>query len=184
MNSHEYLSTWLALRQFDISLQAMIPTVSPTCADEYDKTFFVGQIRKVASELIPTATGERYIVVVGEWDDGLFLVIPFSRYPVPAVVGELITERTDSKFGTLSVWNAILAPAAVLSKGWDVGTCTTAEINDANAVFRHIASGAPLLKHLHNRVGAPILTTTDPRISYQDEETKMFAQFRSLCAVD
>ncbi|MCX8513174.1 MAG: hypothetical protein ORN83_15630, partial [Chthoniobacteraceae bacterium] len=111
-----------------------------------------------------------YVLVLGDWDDGLKLVAPFGPMLEPATRGELRTRREELSLAVLCLWNTHTVPVARLQWGWVVDQMHEDEIQEAWSVFKHAATGSPLNFQLEDRVGVPILNADDPRTIYQGAE--------------
>lgn len=129
-----------------------------------------GQIRLLAARLVPDATRPVYVAVFRDWGPGWKLVAPFGGLGEPATPGELLLEREAHPLRVLCLWNTHSQPDGALEESWLIDHLTEDELRDAWAVFRHVATGAPLPETVGGRVGAPIGGPDDPRIAYQGME--------------
>jgi hypothetical protein len=137
----------------------------------FDKTEPVrGEVRLLSSRLLPSAKRPVYVLVMGDWEDGLKLVAPFGPMLEPATPGELKTDRPEFCLSVLCLWNAHSVPVSRLQWGWVVDHLPENTVEEAWSVFRHAATGSPLTAALEERVGLPILDPEDPRTIYQARE--------------
>jgi tetratricopeptide (TPR) repeat protein len=134
-----------------------------------------GEIRLLSSRLLPAPERPVYVLVLGDWEDGLKLVAPFGPMMEPATRSELKTRRDDPSLSVLCLWNTHSVPTERLKWGWVIDQMNDTEVEEAWAVFKHAATGSPLSAELEDRVGLPILSPEDPRIIYQDREFQLLA---------
>jgi len=201
VSQKKYLERWLRLRQRDLATAGSVDAGEPFAPTEgacaatapittirhlvrpFDDTIVAGDIRLLTYREVATDHSlPRYIAVLQAWDEGLFLIAPYSKYHIPATTGELATQRGHFSLETLQLWNARTIHELALKTTWRVDQMAPSERQDAMAAFRHVLTGEPLPKSLTGRIGAPILSPEDPRIAYQDEEAAVFCplQARSM----
>jgi hypothetical protein len=111
-----------------------------------------------------------YLAILDCSRSGTCLVAPYGRMAEPALPGELLTGRATPCLRVLCLWNARLAPPALLRRSWPVDTLSAEEMNDCEAVLEHIRSAGALPGHLVERVGPPLAHPADPRWTYEQEE--------------
>jgi len=134
----------------------------------------VGQIRLLSGWTVPDARRPVYVAVLLHWEGDVLLLAPFGPFPEPATTTELLTGRQAASFQVLSLWNARSVPPGLLSEASRyVDSLSPQELEDARAVFRHAMAGEDMAEFLWARVGCPIVHPQDPRIAYQDEETRL-----------
>jgi hypothetical protein len=149
------------------SLPPGITPVTSKVSRAFDSPDLVeGEIRVIDPWLVPDVRGPLFFVILQEWIDGMWLIAPFSRFPVPATVGEWDTGREHNQLGILSLWNAHTVPDSVLKRSWFVDVLEPRELENARAVFRHVATGATLPANLLNDIGPPMYHPADPRHEY------------------
>lgn len=166
---------WNALTEFEKQLYRKKIASS---VRNFEGVISIGDIRLLPYDLLADDTQPRYFAVLQEWDEGQVLIAPFSKFSVPAVQGEMETDHQHFSLKNLELWNAIIAPDFSIQKSWLADTLSQSEILCSLAVFRFISSGEQLDEKIKQRVGAPIFKDSDPRISYQNKETKMFEPLR------
>jgi hypothetical protein len=177
----DFLRRWFALWQTEQHMlaadapappeQATAPATRPVIIHPFhDAPLQLGEIRLLAPELTPEADEPVYIAVISEWKPVGFLVAPFSRFPVPALPGELRTSRTEPRLRTLAVWNGHTLEPHALKQSWLVGHLTPEDTRAARAVFRHVMFGHALDATLLERTGAPLAHPEDPRLTYERAE--------------
>ena len=141
----------------------------------------VGQIRLLAGWLVPEARRPVYVAVLFAWEGNVFLIAPYGPFPEPATTAELLTGRLAAPLRVLALWNGRTVPPALLAEGSRfVDRLAPEEVQAARTVFRHAFSGEDIPEEVWSRVGCPIVHPRDPRIAYQDEETRLLATLTSL----
>ena len=180
-----WLREWELVQEIDAEFPepptAAVPLLriagfSETQVAPFDRTEPVrGEIRLLSSRLLPAAKRPVYVLVLGDWDDGLKLVAPFGPMLEPATRGELRTRREELSLAVLCLWNTHTVPVARLQWGWVVDQMHEDEIQEAWSVFKHAATGSPLNFQLEDRVGVPILNADDPRTIYQGAEFQLMS---------
>lgn len=148
-----------------------LPRGAPPAASSVSRPFdspdlVEGEIRVLDPWLVPDVRGPLFFIILQEWIDGMWLIAPFSRFPVPATVGEWETGREHNQLGVLSLWNAHTVPDSVLKRSWFVDISEPQELENARAVFRHVATGAALPVNLLSEIGPPMYHPADPRHEY------------------
>ncbi|MCC5848943.1 MAG: hypothetical protein JJU29_12725 [Verrucomicrobia bacterium] len=140
----------------------------------------LGEIRLLHPDLLPDTSEPLYVAVISEWRPLGVLVAPFSRYATPAFDGEYLTRREEGILRTLCVWNSVSLPRKALERSWTVGQLSEQDCSEARTLFRYVALGEELPATLQSRIGAPICSTSDPRIQYQWEEEERVAHLLAL----
>jgi len=134
----------------------------------------VGQIRLLAGWLVPGARRPVYVAVLFAWEGNVLLIAPYGPFPEPATATELLTGRPAGPLRVLSLWNARTIEPALLSEASRfVDRLAPQELQEARIVARHALASEDMTEQLWDRVGCPIVHPDDPRIIYQDEETRM-----------
>ncbi len=154
-----------------VSLEPVLP-VSP-----FNKGVAVGDIRTmdpVLFRVMPWAQPTS-VAVIKEWSTDSFLVAPFSPYAEPATKTELLLKRQDLE-GVLCLWNTRTFSRSIIERSWKSNSLTEQEQEDVWEVFRHATTGVELSDRLLAQVGCPIIHPRDPRLKYQEEQTKLFSQ--------
>jgi hypothetical protein len=120
----------------------------------------------------------RKALVVANWFDGRWVVSPASPHVGPLVQGEFLTEE----FGVFQLWNTRIFEGDKFAQMTDLVGCVPDKVSkDVYDVFMYIITGSPALTpELVSRIGPPILEHEDPRVEYQDRETRIFNRFLSL----
>lgn len=182
------LATWIAHWRTDrqSSISALLP-VLPADASRpqpssdirpYDSPDFIpGDIRLLDPWLVRGTTRPLLFAVLREWMDGLWLIAPFSRFPVPATVGEWMTGfESSEELAVLSLWNAHTVPYDVLRKSWFVARLNNSQLANAWSVFQHVATGKPISDdQIKSQIGVPLNHPADPRHDYLTEEVAMMS---------
>ncbi len=155
----------------DVPAPALAPNVQP-----FDRFgIWPSDVRLLNPWLVRDVRRPLYFAVLAKWLDGLWLMAPFSRFTLPATVGEWNTGRGEADprqdpISILSLWNAHTVPPEVVQQSWFIDTLTEAEMANAWEVFRHVTTGKPLTPALRDRVGPPIYHPADPRNDYLAQE--------------
>jgi hypothetical protein len=155
----------------DVPAPALSPNVQP-----FDRFgIWPSDVRLLNPWLVRGVRRPLYFVVLAEWLDGLWLIAPFSRFTMPATVGEWNTGRGEADprqdpLSILSLWNAHTVPPEAVQQSWFIDTLTDTEMANAWEVFRHVTTGKPLTPALRDRVGPPIYHPADPRNDYLAQE--------------
>jgi hypothetical protein len=77
---------------------------------------------------------------------------------------------------TLQVWNIRSAPISVLRRGWTADTAPPGLVGDVKALYRAFADGGKTPPALAPRTGTRILSPTDSRTEYIENETALLDQ--------
>lgn len=162
-------------REMDLETHGALGVEWPGVVMPFNADVQVGDVRLLSPNLLPEANRPVYVAVLSDWDDGRWLVAPFSAFTVPATRGELTMLVTDHPLKTLCLWNARDISHRVLSQSWIVERMSDMEREAAWSVFRHVAIGSELTKSMWARVGAPVFHQDDPRREYQRDESRMLA---------
>lgn len=142
------------------------------------QTLKQGAIRLLAEELTNGHRPHVNVLVLGPWggkESQSWLIAPYGPFSEPADESELKTGRDEPGLRVLCVWNARIVPSEVLLISWLLGEAEPDEVADALAVFRCHTGGEPLPIRLRPLVGPPILSKSDPRITYFAEERGVLA---------
>lgn len=137
-----------------------------------------GEVRLLGSQLLPGCSRPVYVAVLADWEEGLQLVAPYSRFGEPATTGELLTARQASALSVLCLWNTHSVPVELLAQSWVVDRLSPEELADAWLVFQHVATGKVLSLPLSKRIGPPVIREDDPRVQYQAQELELLAPLR------
>lgn len=141
----------------------------------FERNVAVGQIRLLPVGALASTCRLLYFAVVADWEDELKLIAPYARFSEPASTGELLTGRPERQVRVLCLWNAHTLPIELIGESWVVDRLSESEVDEAWAVFEHVAFGKPLPMALVERVGPPISHPRDPRIQYQQEEMRLMS---------
>ena len=134
-----------------------------------------GQVRLVSAEFFRKDDRPLYIAILSEWEQGMLLIAPFSRFAEPATTGELKLDRPDGPLQVLSLWNAHSVDEAPLKRSWLVDQLSDEERDHAWNILQHITTGATVSADLAMRCGPPVSHPEDPRIDYQEQEIELVA---------
>ena len=118
-----------------------------------------------------------YVLVTRKWDEGSWLVIPFSMYSSPATDTELQTKVTGGMgLRVLQLWNARSLLTQTLEKSWLVHTLSEEDLADALTAWQWTVGVGELTEDQLARTGMPITNRKDSRIEYQDISLANFAK--------
>lgn len=177
------LSEWFRCREISLRLcveEGVKPTKNSALTQNreiasyvapFDKDVKIGDIRLLPACLTPMTARPVYISAFKQWEEDTVLVAPFSPYHLPATTTELMFQNRRPALRVACLWNGRTVSQEFLAQSWFVDTHSAEEMTDIWHIFRHAATGRVVPENLVSRVGAPIRSLTDPRITYQDEET-------------
>lgn len=135
-----------------------------------------GEIRILSSQLIDNPDMVPYFAVISPWEDDFWLIMPFSRFSVPATAGEIATGMQFSPLRVLQVWNARTAQACLLAKSWSLNETLPENIRQASDdLFRHLLGGRALPTGFAPQRGPALRNPLDIRHNYLAEESAQFA---------
>ena len=185
----KYLTRWLL--EWELNKRILAATSadpqpfrpSSTRTSPYAKDFKIspvslGEILLLGPGVLPCATRPVYLAVLAARGPGRWWVAPYGAFTVPATPGELLTQRSDYPLRVLCVWNSQEVGEGQLKRAWLAGSMTDKEIQESQAVFSHVSTGAALPGDLRERVGPPIFQEDDPRWDYQKEEARLLDVLR------
>ncbi len=174
----DVIAAWLAEKSLDETLCAEqddeIDTVQDNLRLEqacgpYDIDISVSQIRILSKCYTNDPDVIPYVAVLEKWEDGVWLLAPFSQYSVPATPGEISTGLHSHALKVLQIWNCRTVQEPLLRKSFLLGTLPESIVRDALSLFRHEMGGVDLPVTFAARRGAPITLEEDPRRVYLAE---------------
>ena len=138
----------------------------------FDHDIGAGQVRVLSG-----VESIAYVLVTRKWDEGSWLVIPFSMYSSPATDTELLV-KVNGGVGlrVLQLWNARSLLTQTLEKSWLVHTLSEEDLADALTAWQWSVGVGELSEDQLARTGMPIMRRDDPRIEYQDISLANFAK--------
>ncbi len=121
------------------------------------------------------ATWDRpvYAALIEQLADDRYLAVPFSRFSVPALPGELLTAHAEPQLRVLCVWNSFAIEASRLLSGWQVDSLADDEFEHALELRSCLSSRKSPPASLQLRTRPPLVSPSDPRWDYQEEELEM-----------
>ena len=138
----------------------------------FDPCIDAGQVRVLSG-----VESIAYVLVTRKWDEGSWLVIPFSMYSSPATDTELQTKETGGMgLRVLQLWNARSLLTQTLERSWLVHTLSEEDLADALTAWQWTVGVGELSEDQLARTGMPIMKRDDPRIEYQDASLANFAK--------
>ena len=159
--------------------------VASSLTDEFDSApAAVGEVRLLAASLTPSVVEPVYILVLRDLSEGWKLVVPFSKFTVPAIPEELLLYRPESgdprAGGPTSVscpWNAAAVPDSALKQSWLAGVCEEEVLVDVAELFDASQQSKLLPPRLADRVGSAVsLLSGDPRHEYLAGEVSVLSE--------
>ena len=138
----------------------------------FDHDIGAGQVRVLSG-----VESIAYVLVTRKWDEGSWLVIPFSMYSSPATDTELKTKVTGGMgLRVLQLWNARSLLTQTLERSWLVHTLSEEDLADALTAWQWSVGVGELSEDQLARTGMPIMRRDDPRVEYQDVSLANFAK--------
>ena len=131
-----------------------------------------------------------WVLLLRCWDNGLWLVLPFSPFPFPANNEELLLGGQRAEYlDVLQFWNMRSLYALFLRRSWLVDTLTEEELQSAETFFAAMISADEIPAQLLQKTALPITEVTDLRLDYKQENLAKFAEldaadfiWNELCA--
>ena len=138
----------------------------------FDHDIGAGQVRVLSG-----VESIAYVLVTRKWDEGSWLVIPFSMYSSPATDTELqVKVNGGVGLRVLQLWNARSLLTQTLEKSWLVHTLSEEDLADALTAWQWTVGVGELTDDQLARTGMPITNRKDSRIEYQDISLANFAK--------
>jgi len=171
---------WLEERNVDIELRVEAqktmpslpvedrPTLAKAC-DQYNADIQPGQIRILSKRFTEDPDVIPYVAVLEMWDDGMWLVAPFSQYTTPATSGEMATGINIQGLNVIQAWNGRTVQSRLLEKSFLFGELDEVVREQALALFRHEFGGVDLPIGFNALRGPAIVMAGDPRRDYVAE---------------
>jgi len=121
-----------------------------------------------------------HVLLLRQWDSASYLIVPFSRFPLPATDEELLLNdgRTDY-LAVLQLWNARSIHALFLRRSWLVDTLTDSELATARQALAFVQTGQCLPEEILSQMALPIQSADDPRLDYKAAALDRFAALDS-----
>lgn len=122
-------------------------------------------------------------VAILPWDWCHSLIVPLSHYEEPATDKEMRTENHDKKGLFQQVyqcWNFRTINNVLLAKSWLVNRMSDEEVNRLKTMMRYSLLGDELPDEIKNLTAAPIFREEDPRVTYMQEENKLFQKLDAM----
>ncbi|MBP5542753.1 MAG: hypothetical protein ILM98_01650 [Kiritimatiellae bacterium] len=182
------LDAWLNEREADAAGHKFVDGITDICqdnealsraVDSFDGDIREGQIRILSKSLVENVDYVPYILVLGKWLHGMWLVMPFSPYGIPASPGEMATMIPQSGLRVLQAWNTRSVHSSVLARSFLAGEAGEKLRGEAQTLFRHTMARKSLPDNFAPLCGGPILYDSDPRRVYFSEFRKQFAPMNS-----
>jgi hypothetical protein len=118
-----------------------------------------------------------YAAVLADREQEGMLIVPFSRFALPAVPGEWSTGLRAPALRVLCLWAAKWVESTALAGSWRACRLPARFIGQAMEVRRHVDQGTSLSSVSARSLGPPLLHPLDPRRVYLAEEAGVLDQF-------
>lgn len=171
------VAAWMAEREMEKKVAKMVVEEMgqdnerlSQAADEYDADIAKAQIRILSKQFTSNPDIVPYVAVVEKWDDGMWLVVPFSRYDTPATPGEMKSGMETRGLRVLQAWNGRTVQESLLRKSFLFGELPERSLTHVLALFRNQIAGIDLPESFDAERGTPIVEASDPRREYLAEE--------------
>ena len=151
--------------------------------DSYDDSMIeVCEIRRLPLSRVSNPKHTPHIAVIEEWSKGYHLIVPFSRFSIPAVRGEMESKINKDTLRVLEVWNGMVVPDDLIAESWIVPLIKLdiAVANDVSDLFRCLATNIPLSPTFSSKLGPSLTSPGDLRNSYLSEEKAQYAPLMGL----
>jgi hypothetical protein len=93
-----------------------------------------GEIRTFSSEPVS-------FLVLKHWDEGVWMMVPFSSRDLPYEEGELLADTGLPGCSVLSVWNTHTFPEDILENSRLIGSMQRERLEDVWNLFRYLLTG-------------------------------------------
>lgn len=171
-NNQEKLAAWLHLYELDRKLRMGADVTSgSSITDQKERhTPAAGDILLLppVAHAPPLAIERPVYVWVASLDESTQnrLIVPFSRFDIPATEKEWETSLTPQPCKVLCFWNARKIDATALAQAWLALHMPEDTHCECLAAFQHNTS-----QEACHRFGPPLVHPLDPRHTYIQEET-------------
>lgn len=155
------------------TLGGRLPEAGPSAGRLHPESLNTGDIILLPPDNEATRARPVYVALAGELQSGAWLAVPFGRFPVPALPGELATGRAAAPLQVLCVWNHAPIAAERLARGWQVGRLCAREQRWLRQLLDLPPGRAPR-KPLAQRLGPPLVHPLDPRHDYIEQERMLW----------
>jgi hypothetical protein len=187
----QQLATWMADYELDRQLREPLagfasgspvkPVLSAdSAAPAADCPYpAAGQIRLLKPTAESHSDAERpvYVLLMPAASADVLMLIPFSRFPVPATPREWRTGFHKEPLRVLCLWNQIVCASARLQTSWFIKMITP---NKQTEIKQLLAAPNDLAVYPSRRFGPPLVHPFDPRHVYLQEERMLL---NDLCMV-
>ena len=116
-----------------------------------------------------------YVALIEATEGDRWRVVPFGRFALPALPGELATGRRAPPLRVLCVWNSAVVDSARLAQGWQVGQLLAREMRWVRQRL-DLPENTPPPAPLARRLGPPLIHPLDPRHDYIEEERLLWEE--------
>lgn len=136
----------------------------------YDPVDNSGEVRLLSPVIAGADQRPVYVAVLRPPSTGTVLVAPFSRFPVPALPGELLTQHSTPALRVLCLWSAREMTESLVARSWLVDALTQEELDTGLQLLDCLRRRSSLPPGLESLVGPPLVHPDDPRHDYMEEE--------------
>ena len=135
----------------------------------FDENIGAAQIRILSKQFTAEPDVIPYVAVLDKWEEGIWLIVPFSKYKTPATPGEMETGLSLRGLKVIQAWNGRTVQEDLLKKSYLFATLPEDVRQDALALFRNQFAGTPLPETFKAKRGSLIELEDDPRREYLEE---------------
>jgi hypothetical protein len=147
------------------------PRSSQSPADFDWQSLQPGQIR-----LLSQPESMCYVLILQQWDLSSYLVVPFSRFSLPATDEELLLSYTRTEYlSVLQLWNVRTLQALFLRRSWLVDCLNDDELALAQDAQAYVLTGKGDYAQFIMRMGLPVKRSFDPRLAYKESSLSHYA---------
>ncbi len=196
------LGEWLETWQMHLRLEALAdppeprappgtqvypPSVRPpeaagSDAPGHKEHLDVGSIVLLPPDNEATRSRPVYVALASALRGGRWLAVPFGRFHVPGLPGEMATGHAAAPLQVLCAWNRAPVAAQRLRCGWLIGRLNALDLRWLRQLI-DLPPGQRPSRALARRLGPPLVHPLDPRHDYIEEERMIWfaAETPSRC---
>ena len=171
------IAEWLADREAEkemMNTKDIVETVQDNerlaaASGPFDGNVAVSQIRILSKQFTEEPDVIPYVAVLEEWEKGMWLIVPFSQYKVPATPGEMETGLKLKGLKVIQAWNGRTVQDSLMRKSYLFAELPEQVRQDALSLFRNQFAGTPLPEDFTAKRGGAIELDDDPRREYLAE---------------
>lgn len=140
----------------------------------------VGQIRRLSDSVSDWKLGDVFVAVISEWDNGWYLIAPFSQLAFPADRGELMLPEpicvSGGRLSVLQPWCTLSCPPEFLRDSHVYGELPQKQIiEDSFEIFRATLMCREPDEALNPRLGPSAKVLRRMGESFQQDRMEFYA---------